>query len=138
MVAAATHPDAHARHVNTDPRLSVLLGTILVVLSRSLIMTVLLNNNCGLVMMTVLLNNNGRSVMMLFPAIAMLVTNHLDVQHAIIDVRNANGKWSCLGSAHEQNSGSARQKRKPKFVHIHSSQVYAVFDYQPWPPPPKP
>ena len=69
VVVAATDPDAHAWDVNTDPRLSVLLGR--------LIMTVLLNNHGRLVMTPLLLNNHGL-VMTLFPAIAMLVTDHLD------------------------------------------------------------
>ena len=120
-MVAATDPDAHARDVNTYPWLSVLLGTSLMVLSLRLIMTVLLNNHGRFVMMTLLLNNHSRSIMMLFPAIAMLITDHLYSQQAIVDVRNAVGKLSCLGSIHEQKSGSASQKRKRMFIHIHSS-----------------
>ena len=109
FVVVATHRDAHARDLNTDPRLSVLLRTFLVVLAPRLVMMVLLNNH-------------GRSVVMLFPAIAMLITDHLDMQQAVIDVRNAIGKGSCLGCAHEQ-ARSTSQKRKRKCFHIHSSLV---------------
>ncbi len=35
------------------------------------------------------LNNYDRLVMMLFPAIAMLITDHLDAQQAGIGLRNA-------------------------------------------------
>ena len=129
-MAVVTHPDAHARDLNTDPRLSVLLRAFLVVLSPWLLMTVLLNNHGGSVMRAFLvmfaprftmafLNNYDRLVMMLFPAIAMLITDHLDAQQAGIGLRNALGKGSSLDTAHEQPD-STSQKRKRKCVHIHS------------------
>jgi len=94
-------------------------------------MMVLLNNHGRSIMMGVLvmfaprlmmgvLKNYDGPVMMLFPAIAMLVTDHLNAEQAIIDLRNAIGKGCCLGPAHEQAS-CASQKRERKFVHIHSS-----------------
>ena len=93
-------------------------------------MTVLLNNHGGSVMRAFLvmfaprftmafLNNYDRLVMMLFPAIAMLITDHLDAQQAGIGLRNALGKGSSLDTAHEQPD-STSQKRKRKCVHIHS------------------
>jgi len=108
FVGIAADSDAHARNLNTDARLSVLLRTFLVVLSPWLVMTILLNNH-------------RRSVTMVFLAIAMLITDHLHAQQTIIDIdlRMALGKGACLGPVNEQ-ANSTSKKRKRKLVHIHS------------------
>jgi hypothetical protein len=91
FVAAAADPDAHSRDLNTDPRLSVLWRTFLVVLAPWLMGTVLLNNHGRSVMRTLLvmfapwlmrpvLNNYDRLIMMLFATIAVLVAKHPDAQ----------------------------------------------------------
>lgn len=104
---AGANPDTHARNLNSNARLSVLLRTVFVVLAPRLLIPVLLNNH-------------GGAVMMLFPAIAMLVTDHRDIQNSVIGSLSAVRKRSCLGRADEQ-AGSASPKRKCKFVHIGSS-----------------
>jgi hypothetical protein len=113
VTVAATHPDAHSRDLNTDPWLSVLLRTFLVALSLRLMMSVLLNNHGGSIMMAFLVVLSARLMMM--------VLNNYEGS-VMIDLRNAIGSGCCLGRASKQ-AGSGSQKRKRKFVHIHSSLV---------------
>lgn len=94
FVVIAAHPDAHARNLNTDARLSMLLRTTLVVFTPRLVMAVLVNDQ-RTVMRTTLV--------VLTPLLVMLY-----IQHIVLVSRNAIGKRSCLGRADAQ-AGSASQ-----------------------------